>query len=197
VAQLIPRFFDVDEGTVKLGANDVRNLELKSLRAEIGLVTQETLLFNDSVRSNIVCGRRGFSDAAIAAAMRAADVEDFVKGLPDGLETVIGESGVKLSGGQRQRLAIARAVLARPAVLILDEATSNLDPESEARIHEALADFLPEATVLIIAHRLAAIRRADTIAVLENGQISEIGSHEELVGVRGSYRRMVEMQEIC
>jgi subfamily B ATP-binding cassette protein MsbA len=181
---------------VKVGTNDVRDLELKSLRAQLGLVTQETLLFNDSVRSNILCGRRGVSDADIAAAMRAADVEDLVAGLPDGLDTVIGESGVKLSGGQRQRLAIARAVLAKPAVLILDEATSNLDPEAEARIHKALVDFLPDATVLIIAHRLAAIRGADAIAVLENGHISEFGSHQELVGVNGSYRRMVEMQEI-
>jgi subfamily B ATP-binding cassette protein MsbA len=196
VAQLIPRFFDVGRGRVRVGAHDVRDLELKSLRAGIGLVTQENLLFNDSIRSNIVCGRRGFSDEDVVAAARAADAEEFIRALPDGFGTVIGEGGVKLSGGQRQRLALARAVLAKPPLLILDEATSNLDAESEARVQQALEEFLPGVTVLIITHRLAAIRRADVIALLEAGRLSESGSHEELVAFGGSYRRMVETQEI-
>jgi subfamily B ATP-binding cassette protein MsbA len=194
--QLIPRFFDVREGTVWVGEQDVRDLELASLRAQIGLVTQETLLFDDTVRTNIVCGRDGASDEAVEAAARIADADNFIRELPSGYDTVIGEGGVTLSGGQRQRLAVARAVLVDPPVLILDEATSALDPESEALIQQALDRFTRDRTTLVIAHRLATIRRADVIAVLADGRVAELGSHDELIAAGGLYRRMVEMQEL-
>ena len=195
-AQLIPRFFDVQEGAVWVGDSDVRDLTLASLRAQIGLVTQEPLLFDDTVRTNIVCGREGVSDDAVEAAVTAAAADEFIRDLPAGYDTVIGEGGVKLSGGQRQRLAIARAVLQNPRVLIFDEATSALDPESEAVIQRALDRFSRDRTTLLIAHRLATIRRADVIAVLAEGRIAEMGNHDELVAVGGLYRRMVEMQEL-
>lgn len=196
VAQLIPRFFDVQEGTVWVGDHDVRDLELESLRAHIGLVTQETLLFDDTVRTNIVCGREGVGEDALEEAARIADADRFIRNLSDGYDTVIGEGGVKISGGQRQRLAIARAVLADPPLLILDEATSALDAESEAEIQDALGGFIRDRTTLIIAHRLATIRGADIIAVLAEGRITELGTHEDLLVEGGLYRRMVEMQEI-
>jgi len=194
--QLIPRFFDVQEGAVWVGDRDVRDLTLASLRAQIGLVTQEPLLFDDTVRTNIVCGREGISDHAVEAAATAAAADEFIRDLPAGYDTVIGEGGVKLSGGQRQRLAIARAVLRDTPVLIFDEATSALDPESEAMIQRALDRFSRDRTTLLIAHRLATIRRADVIAVLADGRIAEMGNHDELVAVGGLYRRMVEMQEL-
>jgi subfamily B ATP-binding cassette protein MsbA len=194
--QLIPRFLDVQEGAVWVGDHDVRDLTLASLRAQIGLVTQEPLLFNDTVRTNIVCGREGISGDAVEAAATAADADEFIRDLPAGYDTVIGEGGVKLSGGQRQRLAIARAVLQDPPILILDEATSALDPESETMIQRALDRFTRDRTTLVIAHRLATIRRADVIAVLADGRVAEMGNHDELVAAGGLYRRMVEMQEL-
>jgi subfamily B ATP-binding cassette protein MsbA len=195
VAQLILRFFDVQEGAVRIGDLDVRDLELASLRSQIGLVTQETLLFNDTVRTNILCGRN-VSDQSMEAAARAADADTFIRGLPDEYETVIGESGVTLSGGQRQRLAIARALLMNPPMVILDEATSALDPESEAQIQQTLDRFAGRRTTLVIAHRLATIRRADAIAVFAEGRIAELGTHDELTAAGSLYRRMVEMQEL-
>jgi len=194
--QLIPRFIDVQEGAVWVGGHDVRDLTLASLRAQIGLVTQEPLLFDDTVRTNIVCGREGISDDAVEAAALAADADEFIRDLPAGYDTVIGEGGVKLSGGQRQRLALARAVLQNPPILILDEATSALDPESETMIQRALDRFSRDRTTLVVAHRLTTIRRADVIAVLADGRIAEMGNHDELVAEGGLYRRMVEMQEL-
>ena len=194
--QLIPRFFDVQEGTMWVGSHDVRELTLSSLRARIGLVTQEPLLFDDTVRTNIVCGREGISEEAVEAAVKAADADDFIRDLPAGYETVIGEGGVKLSVGQRQRLAIARALLLDPPILILDEATSALDPESETMIQGALARCARDRTTLVIAHRLATIRCADVIAVLAAGRVAELGSHHDLVAAGGRYQQMVEMQEI-
>ena len=196
VVQLIPRFIDVQEGAVWVGEHDVRDLTLASLRAQIGLVTQEPLLFDDTVRTNIVFGREGISSDAVQAAAMAADAEAFIQDLPDGYDTVIGEGGVKLSGGQRQRLALARAVLQNPQILILDEATSALDPESETMIQRALDRSTRDRTTLVIAHRLTTIRRADLIAVLADGRVAELGNHDELVAVGGLYRRMVEMQEL-
>jgi subfamily B ATP-binding cassette protein MsbA len=193
---LIPRFLDVQEGTLWIGDHDVRDLTLASLRGKIGLVTQEPLLFDDTVRTNIVCGREGISDSAVEAAATAAGAGEFIRDLPAGYDTVIGEGGVKLSGGQRQRLAIARAVLQDPPILLLDEATSALDPESEALIQRALDRLTRDRTTLVIAHRLATIRRADVIAVLAEGRVAEMGNHDELVSLGGLYRRMVDMQEL-
>jgi ABC-type multidrug transport system fused ATPase/permease subunit len=195
-AQLIPRFFDVQEGTVRIGNFDVRDLKLADLRSHVGLVTQETLLFNDTVRTNIVCGRVGIPETSIAAAARAADADGFIRELPEGFDTVVGEGGVTLSGGQRQRLAIARAVLADPSILILDEATSALDTESEAQIQSTLDRFAHRRTTLVIAHRLATIRLADLVAVLAGGRIAELGTHDELFSADGLYRRMVDLQEL-
>jgi len=195
-AQLIPRFFDVHEGSVRIGHLDVRDLKLANLRSHVGLVTQETLLFNDTVRTNIVCGRSEISDASIEAAARAADAHGFIRELPAGYDTVIGEGGVTLSGGQRQRLAIARAVLRNPSILILDEATSALDPESEAQIQQMLDRTAQHRTTLIVTHRLATIRRADAIAVVADGRVAELGTHDELLTAGGLYLRMVEMHEL-
>jgi subfamily B ATP-binding cassette protein MsbA len=194
--QLIPRFFDVEEGAVRVGDHDIRDIRLESLRSHIGLVTQETILFDDTVRVNIVCGRDGVSADAVESAARAADADYFIRDLPAGYDTVVGEGGVKLSGGQRQRLALARAMLTDPPILILDEATSALDSESEAVIHEALRRSERVRTTLVITHRLATVRGADLIAVLEDGRIAELGNHAELLARRGSYRRMVEKQEL-
>lgn len=196
IAQLIPRFWDVQEGAVRVGGNDVRDLRLASLRARIGLVTQETILFNDTVRNNITCGRDDFAPEAVVSAARGANAHEFICDLPREFDTVIGESGLRLSGGQRQRLSIARALLKDPPILILDEATSALDPESELAVRSALDRLMRNRTTLVIAHRLATVRRADLIAVIADGRVVERGKHEELLAAGGDYSRMVEMQEL-
>jgi subfamily B ATP-binding cassette protein MsbA len=194
LVNLLPRFYDVTGGAIFLDDHDVRDLTLASLRKQIGKVTQETVLFNDTVRNNIAYGQPDVAMAKIEAAAKAALAHDFILRLPQGYETMIGERGTRLSGGERQRLAIARALLKDAPILILDEATSSLDTESEAAVQAALANLMEGRTVLVIAHRLSTVRRADRIAVLEHGSVTELGSHEQLLMRGGTYSRLYHMQ---
>jgi subfamily B ATP-binding cassette protein MsbA len=194
LVSLLPRFWDVDRGRVLIDGIDVRDLRLSDLRGAIGIVPQDPALFSGTIRENIAYARPGASTAEVEAAARAAHAHDFIERLPEGYETVVGERGVKLSGGQRQRVAIARAILKNPAVLILDEATSNLDTESERLIEDALGKLLVGRTTLIIAHRLSTVRRADRLVVLGEGRIVEEGSHAELLELGGLYARLYQRQ---
>ena len=196
LVSLIPRFFDVTSGRIAIDGRDVRDVTVSSLRSQIGVVTQETVLFNDTLRNNIAYGQPGVSQTAVEAAARAALAHDFICKLPAGYETVIGEKGVRLSGGERQRIAIARALLKNAPILILDEATSALDSESEALVQSALQNLMSGRTVVVIAHRLSTVRRADRIVVIENGAVADIGSHEELMQKLGTYRRLYDLQFI-
>ena len=199
LVSLVPRFYDPTEGAVLMDGRDLRDGTLQSLRAQIGIVSQDTVLFDDSVKNNIAYGRPGASDADIEAAARAAYAHDFIQRLPLGYETMIGEDGVKLSGGERQRLAIARAILRDPPIVILDEATSALDSESERIVQMAISNVMKNRTTLIIAHRLSTIQKADRIVVMEHGRIVEIGSHAELLGRDGVYRRLhaIQFQDVA
>jgi subfamily B ATP-binding cassette protein MsbA len=194
LVNLLPRFFDVTGGAILLDGKDVRDLTLASLRKQIGKVTQETVLFNDTVRNNIAYGRPDVAMAKIEDAAKAALAHDFILRLPQGYNTMIGERGTRLSGGERQRLAIARALLKNAPILILDEATSSLDTESEAAVQAALANLMEGRTVLVIAHRLSTVRRADRIAVMEDGRITQMGSHDELLAQGGTYSRLYHLQ---
>jgi subfamily B ATP-binding cassette protein MsbA len=194
LVSLLPRFWDVDRGRVLVDGMDVRNLRLADLRASIGIVPQEPALFSGTIRENIAYARPTAGQGDVEAAARAAHAHEFVERLTDGYETIVGERGVKLSGGQRQRIAIARAILKDPAVLILDEATSNLDTESERLIEDALGKLLVGRTTLIIAHRLSTVRRADRLVVLDHGRIVEEGSHAELLELGGLYARLYQRQ---
>jgi subfamily B ATP-binding cassette protein MsbA len=194
LVHLIPRFFDVSEGRLLIDGVDVREFTLASLRAQVGIVTQETVLFNDTVRNNIAYGQPNVPLKEVEAAARAALAHDFILALPQGYDTVIGERGMRLSGGERQRLAIARAILKDAPILILDEATSALDSESEALVQSALHNLMSGRTVFVIAHRLSTVRRADRIVVIENGAIADVGAHEELMTRLGTYRRLYELQ---
>ncbi len=196
IAQLIPRFWDVQRGAVLVGGLDVRDVMLQSLRAQIGLVTQETILFNDTVRKNIAFGQENASQEAIEEAAKAAYAHDFIMALPNGYDTVIGESGLNLSGGERQRIAIARALFKDPPLLILDEATSQLDTEAERLVQRALDNLMRGRTSLVIAHRLTTVRNADTVVVLRGGRIVERGSHSELLRSGGVFSQMVAAQEL-
>jgi ATP-binding cassette, subfamily B, bacterial MsbA len=194
LVHLIPRFFDVTSGQIRIDGRDVRDTTLASLRSQIGIVTQETVLFNDTVRNNIAYGQPHVSQKQVEAAAQAGLAHDFIRAMPSGYDTVIGERGVRLSGGERQRIAIARALLKNAPILILDEATSALDSESESLVQSALANLMAGRTVFVIAHRLSTVRRADRIVVLENGTIADIGPHEELMKKLGTYRRLYDLQ---
>jgi subfamily B ATP-binding cassette protein MsbA len=196
LVSLVPRFFDVSSGKIAIDGYDLRDVSVASIRSQIGVVTQETVLFNDSLRNNIAYGQPAISQKEVEAAARAALAHDFIMELPSGYDTVIGEKGVRLSGGERQRIAIARALLKNAPILILDEATSALDSESEALVQSALQNLMTGRTVVVIAHRLSTVRRADRIVVLENGTIADIGSHEELMQKLGTYRRLYDLQFI-
>ena len=195
LANLIMRFYDPTEGRVAVDGHDLRQVTLHSLRSQIGLVPQETVLFGGTIGDNIRYGKMGASDDEVMAAARAANADQFIGELPQGYETEAGERGVKLSGGQRQRIAIARALLKDPRILILDEATSSLDAESEALVQEALERLMEGRTTLVIAHRLSTIRNADRIVVLDDGEVVEQGKHEELLAAGGVYRRLYGIQE--
>ncbi|HLY59482.1 MAG TPA: ABC transporter transmembrane domain-containing protein [Terriglobia bacterium] len=194
LANLIPRFFDVTSGRILMDGHDIRDVSIASLRSQIGIVTQETILFNDTVMNNICYGRAVRDESGVKEAAKAALANDFIGEMPNGYQTLIGERGQRLSGGQRQRIAIARALLKNPPLLILDEATSELDTESEMLVQKALGNLMVGRTVLVIAHRLSTVRRADRIVVLDRGTISEVGTHEDLVNRGGIYQRLHELQ---
>lgn len=194
LVKLIPRFYDPTEGDITIDGADIRDATFASLRGQIGIVTQDTVLFNESVRDNIAFGQTRNTDERVRAAARAANAAEFVEALPQGYDSVIGESGNQLSGGQRQRLAIARAIIKDPAILILDEATSSLDSESERAIQKAIEEFVVGRTTIVIAHRLSTVQRADRILVVDKGRIVEEGTHGELLAQNGIYKRLYETQ---
>jgi subfamily B ATP-binding cassette protein MsbA len=194
LADLIPRFYDVSSGRITLDGVDIRDLTLESLRAQVGIVAQHTFLFNDTVRNNIAYGDPERSMDDIIAAAKAANAHDFVSAMPQGYDSTVGEMGMQLSGGQRQRLAIARALLKDAPILILDEATSSLDSESERLVQDALEKLMTTRTTLVVAHRLSTIRNADRIVVLVDGAVAEEGTHGELLAHNGPYSRLYNLQ---
>ena len=194
IADLIPRFFDVSKGALRIDGKNVRKISFSSLRGSMGIVTQEVILFNDTIRKNIAYGQSDVTEEAIQKAAEAANALEFIEQTPDGFDTLIGERGVNLSGGQKQRLAIARALLKNPPILILDEATSALDTESEKKVQKAIEVLMKDRTALVIAHRLSTVQNADKIVVLDKGKILEVGSHNELYEKGGLYRRLYDIQ---
>ena len=194
IANLIPRFYDITRGEISIDGYDLRDLDLVSLRKMIAIVTQDTILFNDTIASNITYGQPDCSNERMYAAAQAANAHKFIAEQPQGYETVIGEKGVRLSGGQRQRLSIARALVKDAPILILDEATSALDSESEIEVQQAIEHLMENRTTIVIAHRLSTIRNTDRICVMEKGQIVEQGNHDELLLREGRYQQLYEMQ---
>ena len=194
IADLIPRFFDVTEGSISLDGIDIRQISIKYLRSLMGIVTQDTILFNDTIRNNISYGLPNAELQEIKNASETANALEFINELPDRFDTIIGEKGTLLSGGQRQRLSIARAILKNPDILILDEATSALDTESERKVQGAIDNLVKDRTVFVIAHRLSTIIKADRIIVLDKGEIVESGTHEELLSKNGKYSKLYNIQ---
>lgn len=194
IANLLTRFYDVNEGKITIDGIDIKEIEMKSLRNLMGLVTQDSILFNDTIKANIALGKPNATDDEIIDALKIANAYEFVKDLPEGINTNVGDAGNKLSGGQKQRLSIARAVLKNPPIMILDEATSALDTESERLVQIALENMMQNRTSIVIAHRLSTIQKADVIVVMHKGQIVELGSHEELLTKKGTYSKLVSMQ---
>lgn len=194
IANLLTRFYDVQEGNVKIDGTDIKDMTLESLRNLMGLVTQDSILFNDTIKNNILLGKQDATDEEIIAALKVANAYEFVSALPNGIETNIGDAGGKLSGGQKQRLSIARAVLKNPPIMILDEATSALDTESEKFVQVALENMMQNRTSIVIAHRLSTIQKADNIVVMHKGEIVEQGTHDELLTLNGTYSKLVMMQ---
>lgn len=196
IVSLIPRFYDVTSGAVKIDGKDVREVDIKSLRSQIGIVLQDNILFSDSVKQNILMGKPDATDEEVIAAAKAANAHDFIMQLPNGYDTKVGERGVKLSGGQKQRIAIARVFLKNPPILVLDEATSALDLESEALIQESLERLASDRTTIIIAHRLSTITHADKIFVIDHGEVVEEGNHESLMAKKGVYHDLYQIQNL-
>lgn len=196
IVSLIPRFYDVTAGSIRIDGQDLRDVQLRTLRDQIGIVLQDSILFSDSVKSNILMGNPDATDEEVFAAARAANAHDFIESLPQGYDTTVGERGVKLSGGQKQRIAIARVFLKNPPLLILDEATSALDLESEALIQESLERLASDRTTLIVAHRLSTITHADKIFVIDHGELKEVGNHAELMEKKGIYYNLFQVQSI-
>ena len=194
IADLIPRFFDVSSGVIEIDENDIKKLSLASLRGNMGIVTQEVILFNDTIKNNIAYAKSNVTDDAIHAAAKAANALEFIKKTPNGFDTLIGERGAKLSGGQKQRLAISRALLRNPPILILDEATSALDTESEKKVQKAIEALMKDRTTLVIAHRLSTVQNADKIIVIDGGKVVETGTHQKLYDRNGLYRKLYDIQ---
>ena len=194
LVNLIPRFYDVTSGSVSIDGTDIRDVTLKSLRSQIGMVTQQTILFNDTVLNNIAYGSTEAKMEQVREAARAAHALNFIQNLPEGFDTVIGEAGARLSGGERQRISIARAILRNAPILILDEATSSLDTESEREVQQAIENLVQSRTTFVIAHRLSTIRNADRIIVIQDGTIVEEGTHETLLPLEGLYKKLYDMQ---
>jgi ATP-binding cassette, subfamily B, bacterial MsbA len=194
IANLLTRFYDVQEGAIKVDGIDIKDIEMNSLRSMMGLVTQDSILFNDTIRGNVALGKLDATDDEIIEALKIANAYEFIKDLPEGIYTNVGDSGNKFSGGQKQRISIARAVLKNPPIMILDEATSALDTESEKLVQVALENMMQNRTSIVIAHRLSTIQKADQIVVMKKGQIVEQGTHNELLGLNGTYSNLVTLQ---
>ena len=194
MADLIPRFFDVDQGKIKIDGQDIKELEKKSLRNLMGIVPQETILFNDTIANNIGYGKKGINKNDLIKVAKVANALNFIENQPDGFNTVIGDRGVKLSGGQRQRISIARALLKNPPILIMDEATSSLDSESEKKVKKAIERLMKNRTVFVIAHRLSTVVNANKIILLKRGKIVEIGTHQDLLKNNKDYKKLYDVQ---